>query len=327
MADIISYLSVVSVNGVVSRYEFYGVLLRTVPLAATVYFVIYYLIPVFSRKGDYGKLILGILGVLVFIGVGLRFFNYYVVNAILDPSQNVNYEIFHTPLIVRNIFSSMSVICMAATIKLVKNKSELQQRNEQLETERKAAELNFLKAQMHPHFLFNTLNTLYSETMQHSGKAEQVVLHLSNLLRFILEECNKPWVSLDDEIKVIRDYAALERLRHGERLQVNIVAPPTTSNVMVSPLLFLPFVENSFKHSLANLRGRVSIDIHIEALPGVIQFEVSNDHAPTTSVNGHGVGIANVKRQLDLLYENRYSLHINESDHKFTVVLSIPYSS
>ncbi|HEY3430720.1 MAG TPA: histidine kinase, partial [Cyclobacteriaceae bacterium] len=177
IADILFSLSVVSVNGEVNITELKAVSLRTIPLALTTYFVLYYLIPVYSKKNDNSKLILWILGVLVFIGVGMRYFNFYLVRPLLDLDV-VNFNILDIPLIVRNIFSCMALICMAVTIKLVKNKSELQQRNEQLEAEKKLAELNFLKAQMQPHFLFNTLNTLYSETIQESGKAQQVVLHL-----------------------------------------------------------------------------------------------------------------------------------------------------
>src|SRR5258708_31239424 len=106
---------------------------------------------------------------------------------------------------------------------------------------------------MHSHFLFNTLNTLYSETMQDSGKAEQVVLHLSNLLRFILDECNKPLIAVSKEIKVIHDYIELEKLRHGSRLQVSLSVPESDQSLFISPLIFLPFIENSFKHSLNNI--------------------------------------------------------------------------
>jgi two-component system, LytTR family, sensor kinase len=324
ITDIISYLSVVSVNGVVSSFEFYAVLMRTVPLALTTYFVLYYLIPVFSKKTDYGKLILWLLAVLIFVGIGMRYFNYYVVNPILDISQNINFSVLDFPLIVRNIFSNMSVICLAVTIKLIKNKTDLQQRNDQLETERKAAELNFLKAQMHPHFLFNTLNTLYSETMQQSGKAEQVVLHLSNLLRFILEECNKPLIPLKDEVKVIQDYVELEKLRHGDRLRVSLVVPPIDPAVKISPLLLLPFAENSFKHSLNNIRGQISIQMEFHLVNEQIIFQIENDHIKVNSVRGHGLGVANVKRQLDLLYGTNYLLAVDEADDKYKVSLAIP---
>jgi sensor histidine kinase YesM len=329
VADILFYLSVVTINGEINPAEVYAILLRTIPLALTTYFILYYLIPVFSRKNENGKLILWILGVLIFIGIEMRYFNLYLVYPLLDITPTGSSKIWDFPILVRNMFSCMSVICMAITIKLVKNKSELMQRNEQLETEKKLAELNFLKAQMQPHFLFNVLNTLYSETIQESGKAQQVVLHLSNLLRFILDECNKPLIPIRNEIQVITNFVELERLRHGTRLQVNLkVDDMLDQSVMVSPLLFLPFVENSFKHTLSNERGAVQIAIEIGMKNERILLFVENNHHLNgqSKVNGHpsGKGNENTKRQLDLLYGDDYSLMIDNRNAKYQVMLSIP---
>ena len=329
VADILFYLSVVTVNGAINPTEVYAVAIRTVPLALTTYFILYYLIPVFSKQNDNGKLILWILGVLIFIGVGMRVFNFYIVNPLLDITPVNGSTLFDISSIVRNIFSCMSVICMAVTIKLVKNKSELQLRNEQLETEKKLTELNFLKAQMQPHFLFNVLNTLYSETIQESGKAQQVVLNLSNLLRFILDECNKPHIPVHYEIQVIKNFVELEKLRHGARLQVTLkIDEDMDQSAMVSPLIFLPFVENSFKHSLQNNRGPIQIVIEIGMKDDRISLFVENNNHlnGTPRVNGHhsGKGNANTKRQLDLLYGHNYSLSIDDRNDKYQVMLTIP---
>ena len=329
VADILFYLSVVTVNGAINPTDVYAVSIRTVPLALTTYFILYYLIPSFSKQNDNGKLILWILGVLIFIGVGMRVFNFYVVNPLLDITPVNGSTLFDVPSIVRNIFSCMSVICMAVTIKLVKNKSELQQLNEQLETEKKLTELNFLKAQMQPHFLFNVLNTLYSETIQESGKAQQVVLNLSNLLRFILDECNKPHIPVHYEIQVIKNFVELEKLRHGARLHVALkIDEDMDQSAMVSPLIFLPFVENSFKHSLQNQRGPIHIVIEIGMKDDHISlFVQNNNHLNGTSgMNGHpsGKGNVNTKRQLDLLYGNNYSLTIDDRNDKYQVMLTIP---
>src|SRR5688572_21733500 len=113
VADILFYLSVVTINGEVNPTEVYAVIIRTVPLALTTYFILYYLIPLFSKHNDNGKLILWILGVLIFIGVGMRLFNFYVVNPILSIAPAPDFRLFDIPPIVRNIFSCMSVMCMA----------------------------------------------------------------------------------------------------------------------------------------------------------------------------------------------------------------------
>lgn len=331
-ADIVSYLSIVTANGEIKAVEVYTILLRTIPLALTTYFVLYYLIPSFSKQNDKGRLILWILAVIVFIGIGMRYFNFYVVNPLLNIQPPANFTFFDFPIIVRNIFSCMSVICMAATIKLVKNKTDLQLRNEQLEDEKKSAELNFLKAQMKPHFLFNTLNTLYSETIQESGKAQQVILHLSNLLRFILDECNKSVIPVGHEMRVIKDFVALEELRHGSRLQVNMRIENLDESIMISPLVFLPFVENSFKHTLSHNRGPINITIEIGMRNNQLSLLVENDRLNGAKrLNGYlsGKGLVNTKRQLDLLYGKEYELLINDQTDTYRVLLTVPvkYSS
>jgi LytS/YehU family sensor histidine kinase len=216
---------------------------------------------------------------------------------------------------------------MAIVIKLIKNKTELQQTNEQLIAEKKTAELNFLKSQMQPHFLFNTLNTLYSETIQESGKAQKVVLYLSGLLRFILEECNKPFIPIGHEIKVIKDFIALEQLRHGSRLTVNLVVLDVNPRMVISPLVFLPFVENSFKHTLQTKRGRIHIDIAITMKDNNFHMVIENDKEDAPKkINGHepGKGISNVRRQLDLLYGKQYKLDVEDAPKLYRVSLLVP---
>jgi LytS/YehU family sensor histidine kinase len=265
------------------------------------------------------------------IGVGMRLYNYFVVNPMLNiPNPVLNF--WDLRPVVSQIFSYMAVICMAITIKLITNKVQLEQFNEELQEEKKKAELNFLKTQMQPHFLFNTLNTLYSETIQDSGKGQLVVLHLSSMLRFILEECNKPFIRFEDEIKVIKDFIALEQLRHGDRLKVNIKVKGVTGYAMISPLVFLPFIENSFKHSLTIVRGSIQIDIEMGIESGycflMVENEcISSNETKRADTMEHGKGIINIKRQLDLIYGKDYSLSFNGVKDKFHVSLKVPARS
>lgn len=326
ITDIASYLGVVSVNREINTTEVLNILMRITPVMLTAYFIIYYLIPNYSKLKD-GKLILWILGVLLFLGIGMRYYINFVVNPLLGITPPTPFNILDFPLIISQVFGHMSVICMAVTIKLVKNKIELGQTNEQLQAEKKIAELNFLKSQMHPHFLFNTLNTLYSETIHETGKAQQVVLHLSSMLRFILDECNKPMIPISKEIRVIQDFIALEKLRHGERLNVNTVINIEDQSALISPLIFLPFIENSFKHTLHYQRGQITIDIQLNLVNDHFNLSVENDRVSEPGkVNGYssGKGILNVKRQLDLIYGNDYSLNVNGSKEKYHVELKVP---
>jgi two-component system, LytTR family, sensor kinase len=325
--DIVSYLIVSSASTEVNSVLVYGILLKIPLVAGVAYFIMYYLIPEFAQRRNNGTLLLWILPILLFLGVGLRYYRHYVVNPLIDSPDAAAYVIWDFSRIVGEIFSAMVVISMAVAIKLIKNKTELQQSNDQLVAEKKVAELNFLKAQMQPHFLFNTLNTLYSETIQESGKAQQVVLYLSGLLRFILDECNKPSIPLSHEIRVVKDFIALEQLRHGSRLTVALNVLDINPKTMISPLIFLPFVENSFKHTLNTIRGKIYIAILITMKDDNLVMEIENDKGdPGKHVNGHepGKGIANVRKQLELLYGKDFTLDLDDSPTRYKVSLVIP---
>jgi sensor histidine kinase YesM len=326
LIHVLSWLVVVSFYTPIVAREVYYVLL-VIPLAMiTTYFIMYFILPRFSTENSGGKIFLWLILVLIALGFGLRYYKFYILLPFLDSEEPGAFEFWNFAKVINEVFYWLGIICMATAIKLIKSKTELHKKNDQLASEKRIAELNFLKLQMHPHFLFNTLNTLYSETIQNSEKAGQVVMHLSSLLRFMLEECNKPLITLEKEIRMIKDYIDLEKLRHGDRLNVNMSVPKNDLELMISPLLFLPFIENSFKHSLANIRGEVNIDIDIKRTSTNLTLMVENDHSKSTKVNGYslGKGIANIKRQLELLYDKDHSLIINDSGEKYKVSLVIP---
>jgi two-component system, LytTR family, sensor kinase len=327
--DMLNWLMVISINSKASLKDVYFFLLSAPLSIAATYFIMYYLLPKFSGKDEKGKLFLWGLAVLLLLGVSHRILKYFVLVPLLDLKPILANEVLLPGSIVLEIFKWLAVISMAIAIKVIKSKTELQDKNDQLVNEKKIAELNFLKLQMHPHFLFNTLNTLYSKTIQNSEQAGQVVMHLSHLLRFMLEECNKPQITLEKEIKVITDYIALEKLRHGARLNVDISVPKNLNGHSLSPLLFLPFIENSIKHSLNNIRGQVHIGIQINLTDTALHLIVENDQVPAEKVNGKvaGKGIANIKRQLELLYDKEHSLIIDDHGDKFRVSLQIPVKS
>jgi LytS/YehU family sensor histidine kinase len=190
--------------------------------------------------------------------------------------------------------------------------------------EKKNAELAFLKAQMHPHFLFNTLNTLYSYAISNSPqsqtKSEQIVLQLSNLLRFILEECDKPLIVLKKEIKVIEDYIELQRLRHGDRINL-VYKVDATNEEFVSPLLMLPIVENSFKHTLSSNRGKIEIQLSIKSEHGYVHLDLENDLiGQEKNVISFGKGLHSVRRQLELLYGTNFLLEIKMQTKSLSLV-------
>lgn len=326
LADIFNWM-IVAVSAGAPPGEIYTFLLSLPVCMVATYFILYYLMPRMSGAQLFGYIVLTV----VVLGAFLRVYKILFMYPVTGMTFPDGYPHWSLGLLIREIFTWLGVTGMAIVIKLVKSKTDLQERNERLMAEKRQAELNFLKAQMHPHFLFNTLNTLYSETLQRNGhqqngREQEIVLNLASLLRFTLEECNKPDIPLRREIEVINHYIELEKLRHTGRLDVSLTTLGETPAQKISPLIFLPFVENSFKHALRNVRGMVRIVIHIEASARHVRLMVENDHVSGNG-NGQGTGIANIRRQLELLYNNDYSLDISDADNKFRITLSVPLNT
>jgi LytS/YehU family sensor histidine kinase len=198
------------------------------------------------------------------------------------------------------------------------------------------AELLLLKAQVHPHFLFNTLNNIYSFILHKSPTAGELVSKLTHIIRYMTTECDRPLVSLSKEIKLLQDYIGLEKIRYGNRLDLQVQIVGETENKMIVPLLMIPFIENSFKHGASRMLDQPWIKLNIEVEEERMIFSLSNSHPntndnrnelalPSSVVNGkHGLGLKNVKRRLQILYPANHSLMINSEAESFTVHLEVP---
>ena len=214
---------------------------------------------------------------------------------------------------------------IAATIKLMKFWYVKEQRNLQLHRENIASQLQLLKAQVHPHFLFNTLNNIYSYTQKVSPTASSLVMGLSDMLRYILHEGSRQSVPLSKELKMINDYILLEQIRYGERLEIDKELPDDTKGLSIAPLLLLPFVENSFKHGTSHMleQAWIRLSIHLDnnklkmTLINARQADDKVTHEPS------GIGIANARKRLELLYPGKHELLITEDEDVFIVNLRI----
>jgi hypothetical protein len=188
----------------------------------------------------------------------------------------------------------------------------------------KEQELNYLKMQIHPHFLFNTLNTIYGFSLKKADETPEMILKLSNLLDYLLYQADKPFVLLTEEIQHIKDYIALEHLRFNNTLNVVFNHINTSESDKIAPMLLIPFVENSFKHgSLTN--GVLHISIDLTSTLDKIIFSIEN----TSSANdtgSKGIGLENIKKRLDLLYNNNYDLNIQHTKGIFKVHLELNHN-
>ena len=200
-----------------------------------------------------------------------------------------------------------------------------EQRNLQLQKENTASQLKLLTAQVHPHFLFNTLNNIYSQTQTESPKGSRMIMELSDMLRYILAEGRKPLVPLQEELSMIQDYINLEKIRYGNQLDLHISIPTDTGHLQIAPLLLLPFIENCFKHGASKFLTAPWINLKIEINGRQLTLKLMNGKDPNQQDRQpkSGLGINNVRKRLALLYPNKHELQISNETDVFVVNLRI----
>lgn len=225
--------------------------------------------------------------------------------------------------LVTSLFDLVLVLGFAMAFKLYRMQLQGKEREKQLVKEKLETELQFLRSQTNPHFLFNTLNNIYALTRRQSGPAAEMVLQLSGLLRFMLYECSKPRIPIADEIKVAEGLIALEKLRYSERLQVELNTDLDDPSELIAPLILLPFIENAFKHGAGESRFETRIGIRITLNNGVLELEVRNDKEPEDLDKSQGLGLQNVRRQLELLYPSAHDLYIDNQPEAFLARLRV----
>lgn len=199
-----------------------------------------------------------------------------------------------------------------------------QQRLLKLEEEKKSMELKVLKNQLNPHFLFNTLNNLYTLTLKKDNKAPEVIAKLSEILDFVLYRCNEDYVSIEKEITLIENYIALEKLRYSENRLDILFTKDIQENNKISPLIVLTFIENAFKHGVINETEKATIRLNLESKKQQIIFSIENTKPKNefSKISGKSkIGLINVKKQLDLLYPKKHQLEIEETQTKYSVKL------
>lgn len=208
-------------------------------------------------------------------------------------------------------------------VKFVKTQLATKEREKNLIKEKLTAELQSLKNQLNPHFLFNTLNNIYALTRKKSDLAPEAVMKLSDLLSFILYEANQEQIPLSKEIQFLEDYIDIQKMRYSNGLTISFSKEVDHTGETIAPLLLLPLVENAFKHGASenHYDSFISLRLHIQA--GKLSFEVKNSiETPATFTEGKGIGLANLKRQLEMLYKGQ-ALTISKTDTIFTAHLFV----
>lgn len=293
------------------------------------YSLMYYVIPSLLLKGKYAKttwavLVLFVLTACISAVIGtyllpvLRFHLFAVEYS--DPA-NTSYLLS----LLAGLRGAITIGGLAAAIKLMKYWYVKEQRNLQLQKENAEAQLQLLKAQVHPHFLFNTLNNIYAFTLNSSPAAAKMVSGLSDLLRYMLYEGNRPLVPLQKELDMIKDYISLEKIRYGNKPDLHLDLPADTNNLSIAPLLLLPLVENCFKHGTSQVLEQPWVNMEVIIKEKQLQMKLvngkvkENNELPAYT----GIGIKNVQKRLSLLYPGRHEITISNEDEVFIVNLKI----
>ena len=235
---------------------------------------------------------------------------------------------FYPAKIIKGFTYVYPYVVLAFSIKFLKHWYAQKQRTSKMERGRLESELKFLRTQLHPHFLFNTLNNLYALTLKKSDQAPELVLKLSDLMDYMLYECgDTELVSLDREVQFIRNYFEIEQLRYGDRLELMLDVLGGTSGKQIAPMIFLPFLENAFKHGASAELDKVWIHVEIKVEGNQLQFSLKNSkpaNTPPLFGNGHGIGLKNLTRRLELQYGiDQFELSTSDGKDTYETLLRI----
>ncbi|HXS38036.1 MAG TPA: histidine kinase, partial [Flavipsychrobacter sp.] len=291
-------------------------------IAANYYFNSFYTIPHLLNKKKYiGFITLFIAGIVTtaILRVPVSVLVYRYIFKITDNHFNY-FSIFYNSVI--NITFWVGVILAG---KLIAEKIRSQIYIEQIEKEKAANELNFLRAQFNPHFLFNSINSIYAHIDKSNKNAREMLLVFSEMLRYQLYECNVEQIEVERELNYIRNYIAMQKSRLDDRIVVTFCTGEINGSLKVAPLLLITFIENAFKYVGFNECKENKIDIHLTHENDNLMFRILNTKDPFINQpeRSSGLGIANAKRRLELLYPNRHQLQINDREDSYEITLNL----
>lgn len=315
-----SFYDVIGVFGISWSFIYVGVILFS--QAPMVYAHLYGLVPRLLNKKRYFLYIV-LTSALVF---SYSWFHYLLISSL--PRENMSESMLRfaeriTPEF--DLLEGLIVIILTYALKYTLIAFITQNELLRLQKEKLQLELNALKGQIHPHFLFNTLNNIYSLTLKNSGQASESILKLSDIMRYVLYQANQDKVALTSEIDFIRNYVELQRIRYSQRYDIRLDVSGDPDGRMVSPLLFIDFTENAFKHGIDKRfsDGLVHIAFMIEKEE--IRFNAVNSIGQEAdqkdSLSTSGIGLKNIQKRLDILYPGKHHLKITRNEERYGVEL------
>jgi len=306
----------------INSYIFGASVINLLVAITTVYTFNYHLIPNILLRNKKRKFIaFAFVTIVMFFYIQLLLTIFLVIKLLSD-----GYRLFPEMIdIVMLFFNLFFVVFIAIAIKFYKRWNEKDFQEQKVQKEKVEVELQMLKTQINPHFLFNTLNSIYVLAMKQSEQTANTVMKLSDILDYILYRINTPKIAISNEIEIIENYIELEKIRFSNRVDLDFNTCLKSKDIQIPPMLIIPFIENAFKHGVAKSIEKSWMKISIKETNGVLHIMVANSKTQNKSrEKTGGIGLVNVKKRLNLLYDEKYQLNIFEKQMQYIVSLSIP---
>ncbi|HMQ60833.1 MAG TPA: histidine kinase [Flavilitoribacter sp.] len=303
--------------------QFFRTTLLSLPvMIIPTYFIALFAAPRYLKAKRWGLFLLCALAAAIFVLYGrikwLALINYFESG-----------DFYQVPVskVLKNVIRDYAIIALGVCIYIIGDYRRQQQTNERLIKAKAEAEIQLLKGQLHPHFLFNSLNNIYSLALSRSEYTADSILKLTELLDYLVYRAGMEKVALNKEIELVENYIGLEELRYGSRLKVDLKRSVSNESLQVAPLILLPFAENCFKHGGIGKDGLFRVEINLEASDSRLLFLISNtkNHRKKNLHASGGVGLKNIRQRLELLYPGKYRLTIREEPETFKVELEIKF--
>ena len=288
-------------------------------LAAYINYFIF--LPRFLEHKRFGRYLLEFLPPFAFI----MFVRVHVQRFLVDGYAHEVEYFYSNIYIVQITATALFVVIFVGLLRFAKDWFDLEAKKKEMENEKLTAELNFLKAQINPHFLFNTLNNLYYLAYTKSDNTTEVIAKLSQMMRYMIYESNHPKVLLSREIEYMENYISLERLRLNNQIPIQFKVEGSVGAAKIAPLILITFLENAFKHGVNanNPDAWIKLDLNLEGKECVFTVENSKGQAVPSGNEKSGIGLQNVKRRLELSYPDQYDLKVVDTTAQYTVQLKL----
>ncbi len=324
----IVFANTFKVSEYVQKIDYIYSALFHISLSITVYLNLFVLVPkLLSRE----KFVLYALGATIVLIIGI-FINLFTFNWLSDKLLNNYYFISYYSYsdLLKFFFVYLAITTLLKLSKSWFRVQEMHYRMGKIEKEHINTELKALKAQINPHFLFNSLNLIYSLAIKHSKYTPEAIIQLSDILRYVTYDTKNERIELKKEIAVIENYIALQRLRVDKDANITFEYRVGNSHLKIAPMLFLPLIENSFKHGIGGDTSNTFVHLSLNSDNGQVHFEVENNIGKVDKSILHedgGIGLENIKKRLELLYPEKYTFEVSGQNGIFKVKLYIKYEN